>query len=90
MNYFCQQDAACKCHPASLYPGAWLGSLLHCGDVYPLNLVTQNKWDHFGDGLCWIPTYAMVGDEIDASELCWKNGLGINLMEVYTNVQCYF
>lgn len=69
MNYLGLQDASRKRRHTSLHPGAWIGCLLHYGDVYPVKLVTQDKWDWVGDGLQWIAKCAAKGDTLNTWEL---------------------
>jgi len=46
MIYYGNQEAAHKHRHASLVPGTWNGSIIHCNQPVPVKSTTAKKWKH--------------------------------------------
>jgi hypothetical protein len=70
-------------------PGAWNGVIVHTDTPFPMMLTTQSKWTRVKEGLNWILTEGRSAGSLKTPELRKFAGLGVNVMQVYTDGKCY-
>ena len=89
MNSLGNQADDRKYRLPSLTPGAWNGVIIHTDTPFPKMSTTLKKWTRFKLGISWILTEGRSTGSLSTAELRKVAGLGVNIMQVYSDAKCY-
>jgi hypothetical protein len=56
--------------------------------LFPMVAMPQSNWTRFQDGLSWILSEARAVGSLSTVELRKIAGLGVNIMQVYSDAKC--
>jgi len=88
MNAWGNQADDRKYRLLTLTPGAWNGVIMHIDTLFPMVAMPQSNWTRFQDGLSWILSEARAVGSLSTVELRKIAGLGVNIMQVYSDAKC--